>query len=149
MSVVVKAAGSAQRFSDVPVGATFYDDIEAMADKGVIRGANGRFGYSDMVKRSDMAVFLNRYDSQVLSASAAFAISRSGVSGGSLSLSAGGSVQLSAVNVPSGASTVTWWSDGDAVAVTGTGRVLGVKSGVCSVHVQAGYSAAVLQVTVK
>lgn len=38
VSVVVKAAGSAQRFSDVPVGAAFYDDIEAMADKGVIRG---------------------------------------------------------------------------------------------------------------
>lgn len=44
---------------------------------------------------------------------------------------------------------MTWWSDGDAVAMTGTGRVLGAKSGVCSVHVQAGDCAAVLKVTVK
>ena len=147
--VLVKAVGPAQRLSDVPADAMLYDDIEAMADKGVIRGANGRFGYSDTVKRSDLAAFLNRYDSQVLSASSAFAISGSGVSGGKLSLSVGKSVQLSAVNVPSGASTVTWWSDGAAVAVTGTGRVLGVKSGTCSVHVRAGDSTAVLKVTVK
>ncbi|MGO5319721.1 Ig-like domain-containing protein, partial [Bifidobacterium boum] len=76
-------------------------------------------------------------------------ISGSGVSGGKLSLAKGGTVQLSAVNVPSGASTVTWWSDDDAVAVTGTGLVIGVKAGSGVVHVQAGGKSAVLTVTVK
>jgi len=78
-----------------------------------------------------------------------FSISGSGVSNGKLSLAKGGTAQLSAVNVPSGASTVTWWSDGGAVAVTGTGYVVGVKAGTCKVHVQAGGKSAVLTVTVK
>ena len=145
----VPSAADYAKFSDVGEGTMFAKEVLWLASVGVIRGANGRFGYSDAVKRSDLAAFLNRYDSQVLSASSAFAISGSGVSGGSLSLSAGGSVQLSAVNVPSGASAVTWWSDGGAVAVTGTGYIVGMEAGTCSVHVQAGDSTAVLKVTVK
>ena len=111
--------------------------------------AKGKDGY----RASGSAVTLaygNVYSAaHACAVSTEFAISGSGVSDGALSLAKGGTAQLSAVNVPSGASTVTWWSDGGAVAVTGTGYVVGVKAGTCKVHVQAGGKSAVLTVTVK
>ncbi|KFJ06033.1 alpha-amylase [Bifidobacterium thermophilum] len=111
--------------------------------------AKGKDGY----RASGSAVTLaygNVYSAaHACAVSTGFAISGSGVSNGKLSLAKGGTAQLSAVNVPSGASTVTWWSDGGAVAVTGTGYVVGVKAGTCKVHVQAGGKSAVLTVTVK
>ncbi len=75
------------------------------------------------------------------------AIAGPGVSHGRMGLSAGQAVQLSGVNKP--AQSVQWWSDGEAVAVTGTGYVIGVRTGTCRVHLRCGDATAVVEVTVR
>ena len=123
-----------------------------VVSNGVASGyGNGKFGPSDVASRAQAVAMLQKLDKLTASpsSSSSLSISGDGVSDGKLSLARGGTVQLSAVNVPSGAPTVTWWSDDDAVAVTGTGLVIGVKAGSGVVHVQAGGQSAVLTVTVK
>ena len=147
------SASDYRRFSDVKKGSFASTEILWLASAGITKGnADGTFRGGDKLSRQDMAVFLHRLDGKSSGADtpvSSLSISGSGVSNGKLSLARGGTVQLSAVNVPSGASTVTWWSDDDAVAVTGTGLVIGVKAGSGVVHVQAGGQSAVLTVTVK
>ncbi len=76
-----------------------------------------------------------------------FAITGAGVSDGRLTLSDGQTIQLAAVNRPSGDSR--WWSDGDAVAVTGTGYAIAVQKGTCRVHLRCGNKTALLEITVR
>ena len=148
----VSGSSSSQRFSDVPSSAWYAKQVSWVVSNGVASGyGDGRFGPSDVALRAQAVVMLQKLDKLTASPSSvsSLSISGDGVSNGKLSLARGATVQLSAVNVPSGASTVTWWSDDDAVAVTGTGLVVGVKAGSGVVHVQAGGKSAVLTVTVK
>lgn len=58
---VTKNGGSSDRFSDVPAGVSFHDEIEWLAAQGVTNGySDGRFGYGDHLSRQDMAIFLYR-----------------------------------------------------------------------------------------
>ncbi len=58
---VTKGGGSSDRFSDVPAGVPFHDEIEWLAANGISTGyADGRFGYNDKLTRADMAIFLYR-----------------------------------------------------------------------------------------
>nr|AIA94889.1 CAZy families GH13/CBM20 protein [uncultured Bifidobacterium sp.] len=76
-----------------------------------------------------------------------FSISGDGVQDGRLSMKKGQLVALSVRGV-SGDPDM-WWSDGAAVAVSGTGVVYGVAAGTAKVHVKAGGKTAVLTITVK
>ncbi len=148
----VSGSSSSVSFPDVSSRAWYASSVSWVVSNGVASGySNGKFGPSDETSRAQMMVMLQKLDKLTASpsSSSSLSISGDGVSDGKLSLAKGGTVQLSAVHVPSGASTVTWWSDGGAVAVTGTGYVVGVKAGTCKVHVQAGDKSAVLTVTVK
>ncbi|NMF01810.1 starch-binding protein [Bifidobacterium boum] len=148
----VSGSSASASFSDVPSGAWYASSVSWVVSNGVASGyGNGKFGPSDVASRAQAVAMLQKLDKLTASpaSSSSLSISGDGVSDGKLSLARGGTVQLSAVNVPSGAPTVTWWSDDDAVAVTGTGLVIGVKAGSGVVHVQAGGQSAVLTVTVK
>ncbi|WP_353885059.1 S-layer homology domain-containing protein [uncultured Bifidobacterium sp.] len=146
----VSGSSASASFSDVPSGAWYASSVSWVVSNGVASGyGNGKFGPSDVASRAQAVAMLQKLDKLTASPSSSLSISGDGVSDGKLSLAKGSTVQLSAVNVPSGASTVTWWSDDDAVAVTGTGLVIGVKAGSGVVHVQAGGKSAVLTVTVK
>ena len=58
---VTKGGGSSDRFSDVPAGVPFHDEIEWLAANGISTGyADGRFGYNDKLTRAGMAIFLYR-----------------------------------------------------------------------------------------
>ncbi|ATO39558.1 hypothetical protein BP20092_02160 [Bifidobacterium pseudolongum subsp. globosum DSM 20092] len=58
---VTKGGGSSDRFSDVPAGVPFHDEIEWLAANGISTGyVDGRFGYNDKLTRADMAIFLYR-----------------------------------------------------------------------------------------
>lgn len=58
---VSKNGVSSDRFSDVPAGVPFHDEIEWLAANGISNGyADGRFGYNDNLTRADMAIFLYR-----------------------------------------------------------------------------------------
>ncbi|ATO39557.1 hypothetical protein BP20092_02155 [Bifidobacterium pseudolongum subsp. globosum DSM 20092] len=58
---VTKNGGSSDRFSDVPAGVPFHDEIEWLAANGISTGyVDGRFGYNDKLTRADMAIFLYR-----------------------------------------------------------------------------------------
>ena len=58
---VSKNGGSSDRFSDVPAGVAFHDEIEWLAAQGITNGySDGRFGYGDHLSRQDMAIFLYR-----------------------------------------------------------------------------------------
>ena len=58
---VSKNGGSSDRFSDVPAGVPFHDEIEWLAANGISTGyVDGRFGYNDKLTRADMAIFLYR-----------------------------------------------------------------------------------------
>ncbi|PLS26035.1 alpha-amylase, partial [Bifidobacterium anseris] len=58
---VTKNGGSSDRFSDVPAGVSFHDEIEWLAAQGITNGySDGRFGYGDHLNRQDMAIFLYR-----------------------------------------------------------------------------------------
>ncbi|MEE0654234.1 MAG: Ig-like domain-containing protein, partial [Bifidobacterium criceti] len=53
---VTKNGGSSDRFSDVPAGVSFHDEIEWLAAQGITNGySDGRFGYGDHLSRQDMA----------------------------------------------------------------------------------------------
>ena len=52
---------SSATFSDVPVGATFRREIEALAAAGITTGyPDGRYGINDFITRGQMAAFLAR-----------------------------------------------------------------------------------------
>ncbi|WP_242502866.1 Ig-like domain-containing protein [Bifidobacterium pseudolongum] len=58
---VSKNGQVSDRFSDVPAGVPFHDEIEWLAANGISNGyADGRFGYNDKLTRADMAIFLYR-----------------------------------------------------------------------------------------
>jgi len=58
---VTKGGQSSDRFSDVPAGVPFHDEIEWLAANGISNGyVDGRFGYNDNLTRADMAIFLYR-----------------------------------------------------------------------------------------
>ncbi|WP_162287917.1 Ig-like domain-containing protein [Bifidobacterium criceti] len=58
---VTKSGQSADRFSDVPAGILFHDEIEWLAAQGVTMGnSDGTYGYADSLNRRDMAIFLYR-----------------------------------------------------------------------------------------
>ena len=58
---VTKGGESSDRFSDVPAGVPFHDEIEWLAANGISTGyVDGRFGYNDKLTRADMAIFLYR-----------------------------------------------------------------------------------------
>ncbi|WP_165369746.1 Ig-like domain-containing protein [Bifidobacterium pseudolongum] len=63
-SIVLTVSKNGQvsdRFSDVPAGVPFHDEIEWLAANGISNGyADGRFGYNDKLTRADMAIFLYR-----------------------------------------------------------------------------------------
>jgi hypothetical protein len=49
------------QFSDVPTGASFHDDVEALVDHGITTGCGGgEYCPGDPVTRGNMAQFLNR-----------------------------------------------------------------------------------------
>lgn len=76
-------------------------------------------------------------------------ITGDGVADGALAIAAGKTVQLGvngkAVSMPD----AKWWSDGAAVAVTGTGLIVGVTAGTSTVSVTTGDATYQLAVTVK
>ena len=80
---------------------------------------------------------------------AADGITGDGVADGALAIAAGKTVQLGVngktVTMPS----AKWWSDGAAVAVTGTGLIVGVTAGTSTVSVTTGDATYQLAVTVK
>ncbi|WP_162287916.1 Ig-like domain-containing protein [Bifidobacterium criceti] len=58
---VTKSGQSSDRFSDVPAGILFHDEIEWLAAQGVTMGnSDGTYGYADSLNRRDMAIFLYR-----------------------------------------------------------------------------------------
>ena len=66
--LVPAAAWAGHRFTDVPTGTTFHDDITWLADTGVTRGcnppANDRFCPDSPVTRAQMAAFLHRLETE-------------------------------------------------------------------------------------
>ncbi|PAU70291.1 glycogen debranching protein, partial [Bifidobacterium italicum] len=59
--LTVSKGQSSDRFSDVPAGVAFHDEIEWLAAQGITNGySDGRFGYGDHLSRQDMAIFLYR-----------------------------------------------------------------------------------------
>ena len=59
--LTVSKGASTDRFSDVPAGVAFHDEIEWLAAQGITNGySDGRFGYGDHLSRQDMAIFLYR-----------------------------------------------------------------------------------------
>ena len=46
-------------------------------------------------------------------------------------------------------SDAVWWSDGAAVAVSGTGTVYGVQTGTAKVNVKVGNQTATITITIK
>ncbi|PLS26085.1 Bacterial Ig-like domain (group 2) [Bifidobacterium anseris] len=59
--LTVSKGQSSDRFSDVPAGVSFHDEIEWLAAQGITNGySDGRFGYGDHLNRQDMAIFLYR-----------------------------------------------------------------------------------------
>lgn len=65
LAIVPISAYAGHRFSDVPSGNTFHDDISWLADVGVTRGCNppnnDEFCPDDAVTRAQMAAFMRRF----------------------------------------------------------------------------------------
>ena len=76
-----------------------------------------------------------------------FAITGDGVSNGKLTIQKGQLANLS-VKGATGDPDM-WWSDGAAVAVSGTGVVYGVETGTAKVNVKAAGKTATITITVK
>ena len=80
----------------------------------------------------------------------AISISGKGVADGKLSIQKGNLAELYVIGtqdaIPSDA---VWWSDGAAVAVSGTGTVYGVQTGTAKVNVKVGNQTATITITVK
>ena len=76
-----------------------------------------------------------------------FAITGDGVSNGKLTIQKG---QLANLSVKGAAGDPDmWWSDGAAVAVSGTGVVYGVETGTVKVNVKVAGKTATITITVK
>lgn len=80
---------------------------------------------------------------------AADGITGDGVADGVLAIAAGKTVQLGVNGKTVTMPNAKWWSDGAAVAVTGTGLIVGVTAGTSIVSVTAGDATYQLAVTVK
>lgn len=80
---------------------------------------------------------------------AADGITGDGVADGALAIAAGKTVQLGVNGKTVTMPTAKWWSDGAAVAVTGTGLIVGVAAGTSTVSVTTGDVTYQLAVTVK
>lgn len=80
---------------------------------------------------------------------AADGITGDGVADGALAITAGKTVQLGVNGKTVSMPGAKWWSDGAAVAVTGTGLIVGVTAGTSTVSVTTGDATYQLAVTVK
>jgi alpha-amylase len=76
-------------------------------------------------------------------------ITGDGVADGALAIAAGKTVQLGVNGKTVTMPNAKWWSDGAAVAVTGTGLIVGVTAGTSTVSVTTGDATYQLAVTVK
>ena len=80
----------------------------------------------------------------------AISISGKGVADGKLSIQKGNLAELYVIGTQDATpSDAVWWSDGAAVAVSGTGTVYGVQTGTAKVNVKAGNQTATITITVK
>ena len=80
---------------------------------------------------------------------AADGITGDGVADGALAITSGKTVQLGVNGKTVSMPDAKWWSDGAAVAVTGTGLIVGVAAGTSTVSVTTGDATYQLAVTVK
>ena len=77
-------------------------------------------------------------------------ISGKGVADGKLSIQKGNLAELYVIGTQDATpSDAVWWSDGAAVAVSGTGTVYGVQTGTAKVNVKVGNQTATITITVK
>lgn len=69
LTIPVAVAVGSHRFTDVPTGHVFHDDISWLADQGITRGcnppANTEFCPDDPVTRGQMAAFMRRFSGTV------------------------------------------------------------------------------------
>ena len=80
----------------------------------------------------------------------AISISGKGVADGKLSIQKGNLAELYVIGTQDATpSDAVWWSDGAAVAVSGTGTVYGVQTGTAKVSVKVGNQTATITITVK
>ena len=80
----------------------------------------------------------------------AISISGKGVADGKLSIQKGNLAELYVIGTQDATpSDAVWWSDGAAVAVSGTGTVYGVQTGTAKVNVKIGNQTATITITVK
>ena len=80
----------------------------------------------------------------------AISISGKGVTDGKLSIQKGNLAELYVIGTQDATpSDAVWWSDGAAVAVSGTGTVYGVQTGTAKVNVKVGNQTATITITVK
>ena len=80
----------------------------------------------------------------------AISISGKGVADGKLSIQKGNLAELYVIGTQDATpSDAVWWSDGAAVAVSGTGTVYGVQTGTAKVNVKVGNQTATITITVK
>ena len=80
----------------------------------------------------------------------AISISGKGVADGKLSIRKGNLAELYVIGTQDATpSDAVWWSDGAAVAVSGTGTVYGVQTGTAKVNVKVGNQTATITITVK
>ena len=80
----------------------------------------------------------------------AISISGKGVADGKLSIQKGNLTELYVIGTQDATpSDAVWWSDGAAVAVSGTGTVYGVQTGTAKVNVKVGNQTATITITIK
>uniref|UniRef100_UPI0022E0EF63 starch-binding protein n=1 Tax=Bifidobacterium pseudocatenulatum TaxID=28026 RepID=UPI0022E0EF63 len=80
----------------------------------------------------------------------AISISGKGVADGKLSIQKGNLAELYVIGTQDATpSDAVWWSDGAAMAVSGTGTVYGVQTGTAKVNVKVGNQTATITITVK
>ena len=80
----------------------------------------------------------------------AISISGKGVADGKLSIQKGNLAELYVIGTQDATpSDAVWWSDGAAVAVSGTGTVYGVQTGTAKVSVKVGNQTATITITIK
>ncbi|MFR2983811.1 MAG: alpha-amylase family glycosyl hydrolase [Bifidobacterium pseudocatenulatum] len=80
----------------------------------------------------------------------AISISGKGVADGKLSIQKGNLAELYVIGTQDATpSDAVWWSDGAAVAASGTGTVYGVQTGTAKVSVKVGNQTATITITVK
>ena len=79
----------------------------------------------------------------------AISISGKGVADGKLSIQKGNLAELYVIGTQDATpSDAVWWSDGAAVAVSGTGTVYGVQTGTAKVNVKVGNQTATITITI-